>query len=255
MDKVLETKAITQIFGGLVALSNVSIEIKPCEIVGIIGPNGAGKTTLFNIITGIHRPTKGTVELLGKDITGKSSYLITRMGFARTFQNIRLFGRMTVMDNVLLGMHCRTRSGIADAILHTKRKKEEEIRCEKKARELLNLLDIFEHRLDLAKNLPYGSQRKLEIARALATDPILLLLDEPAAGMNEQESEELMGIILKLKGLGYTILLIEHHMRFVMNICERIYVLDHGVQIAHGCPADIKNNNLVIEAYLGKETD
>ena len=252
MQNILKVSDITQRFGGLTALKNVNMEVHEKEIVGVIGPNGAGKTTLFNIITGIYNPTEGTVHLMDNDITGIKPYKIVEKGFSRTFQNIRLFPKMTVLDNVLLGMHTRTKSNLIDAIFHTKRKRREEASCIKKACEILKIFDLYENRYDLSTSLAYGSQRKVEIARALATDPKLLLLDEPAAGMNGQETEELMGIIKKLQQMGYTILLIEHDMKFIMNICERIYVLNYGIPIANGTPEEIKGNPVVIEAYLGK---
>ena len=241
--------------GGLRALSEINLHIEPGEIVGIIGPNGAGKTTLFNIITGIYTPTEGRVELDGKDITGMKPYLIARLGFARTFQNIRLFSKMSVLDHVILGMHGHTKANLIDAIFHTPKKRREEAACLKRAEEILKLMNLWEDRYALATSLPYGKQRRLEIARALATNPKLLLLDEPAAGMNEQETAELLQMVRELKGLGYTVLLIEHDMKFVMNVCERLYVLNYGEMLAEGDPTSVRNNPLVIEAYLGKEDD
>ncbi len=250
---VLQVNKVTQRFGGLVALSDVSMEVSEGEIVGIIGPNGAGKTTLFNVITGMYCPTEGKVFMLGKDVTGWKPHEITRAGFSRTFQNIRLFPKMTVLDNVLVGMHTNTRAGLPSAIFNTKAKREEEWQMEERAGELLRLLGLYEVRYEMSTSLPYGDQRKLEIARALATQPKLLLLDEPAAGMNEQETKELLDIVMKLKQMDYTVLLIEHDMKFVMNICERIYVLDNGALIADGVPEKIRSSQAVIEAYLGKE--
>lgn len=252
-DTILKTEHITQRFGGLVALSDISMEVHSGEIIGIIGPNGAGKTTLFNVITGIYCPTEGKVSLLGQDITGWKPHKITQLGFARTFQNIRLYARMSVRDNVISGMHCHTKSGILSSIFNTRSKRQEEKQCEEEADEILKLLDLYRFRFEMSTSLPYGAQRKLEIARALATHPKLLLLDEPAAGMNEQETADLANIVYRLKEMGYTILLIEHDMKFVMNICERLYVLNNGCLIASGTPGEIKVDHVVIEAYLGKE--
>lgn len=255
MSSVLEVIGVSQQFGGLKALSDINMHIEKGEIVGIIGPNGAGKTTLFNVVTGIYNPTSGQVKMDGKDITGLKPYIIARHGFARTFQNIRLFPKLSVMDNVILGMHGHTKSNVIDAIFRTPRKKKEDIACEKKAEEILKMMDLYEDRYELATSLPYGRQRRLEIARALATDPKLLLLDEPAAGMNEQETEDLRNTVKMLQEQGHTILLIEHDMKFVMNVCERLYVLNYGELLAEGTPETVRNNPAVIEAYLGKEDE
>lgn len=252
-EMVLQTKNVVQRFGGLTAVNQVSMQIEKNQIVGLIGPNGAGKTTFFNVITGVNTPTEGSVHFMGEDITGVPAHQIVQRGIARTFQNIRLFKNMTAQENVIAGMHTQTKSTLIDAIFRTKRHKEETRACEKKADDLLRLVGLYEYRYDLATSLPYGHQRRLEIARALASNPTLLLLDEPAAGMNEQETAELLDFIGEIRDMGYTILLIEHDMKLVMSVCENIYVLDHGELIAQGEPDSIKSNPRVIEAYLGKE--
>ncbi|MBM7853950.1 branched-chain amino acid transport system ATP-binding protein [Desulfohalotomaculum tongense] len=251
-EKVLSTDDITIRFGGLTAVSKLSLDIYPGEIIGLIGPNGAGKTTCFNIITGVYAPTEGKVYFKGKDITGMRSDLITKEGIARTFQNIRLFQSMTVLENVLISKHVRLKANPLEAILRMPRYTRARRRHYEECMELLRQVGLEDVAHEMATSLPYGKQRRLEIARALATQPTLLLLDEPAAGMNPQESLELMKFIEQIRHrFELTILMIEHHMEVVMGICERITVLDYGVTIAQGTPTEIQNNQQVIEAYLG----
>lgn len=251
-EKILSTDNITMRFGGLTAVSQLSLDIHSGEIIGLIGPNGAGKTTCFNMITGVYTPTKGRILFKGQDITGMRSNLITKEGIARTFQNIRLFQSMTVLENVMISKHVRLKANPLEAVLrlprYTKARKENYEEC----MELLRQVGLDDVAHEMATSLPYGKQRRLEIARALATQPSLLLLDEPAAGMNPQESLDLMNFIKEIRDqFKLTILMIEHHMEVVMGICERITVLDYGVTIAQGNPAEIQNNQQVIEAYLG----
>jgi len=258
-ETILDVKQLTMDFGGLRALNHVDLTIKKGEIVALIGPNGAGKTTFFNCVTGIYTPTGGDVFLGGGDkkltrLNGIKPNRIAALGMTRTFQNIRLFQNMTVLENVMIGRHIRTKAGIFSALTRMPSARREEKQTIDDAYELLEKVDLAEWANEFAKNLPYGAQRRLEIARAMATDPVLLLLDEPAAGMNPQETQELDTLIRKIRDKeGITILLIEHDMKLVMNLSERIYVMDYGSGIATGTPLEIKNNPAVIKAYLGEE--
>ncbi|GMB08224.1 ABC transporter ATP-binding protein [Thermolongibacillus altinsuensis] len=241
-------------FGGLKALSDVNIELYPGELIGLIGPNGAGKTTFFNLLTGVYEPTEGSIVLGNEKLNGLPPYKITRKGISRTFQNIRLFGELSVLDNVKVAYHSLARHSILSSIIRLPSHFSGEKEIEEKAIEFLKIFKLESFKYEKAKNLPYGQQRRLEIARALAAHPKLLLLDEPAAGMNPQETKELMNLIAFIREkFNLTILLIEHDMSLVMGVCERIYVLDHGQLIAHGTPEEIRNHPKVIEAYLGEE--
>jgi branched-chain amino acid transport system ATP-binding protein len=252
---LLSADQVSKIFGGLVAVDDVTFTIKPKSIVSIIGPNGAGKTTFFNMLTGLYRPSIGTIAFDGEDITGRRPDIITSMGVARTFQNIRLFSTMSAVENVMVGQHARMTAGLFGSILRTPAVRQEENDVREKARETLDYVGLKKAEFDqISINLSYGDQRRVEIARALASDPSLLLLDEPTAGMNPNESARLTDFMEQLRDeRGLTILLIEHDMKVVMGVSEHITVLDHGEKIAEGKPQEIRDNEKVVEAYLGKK--
>ena len=252
-EALLKATNVSEVFGGLKAVSDFNVHIDQGELVGLIGPNGAGKTTAFNLFTGVYQPTTGDITFNGKSIVGLKPYEITQRGIARTFQNIRLFSELTVLENVKIAFHFHVKYGLFESVLRLGRYFKEEEQIEAESLKLLKIFHLEDKAGELAKNLPYGAQRRLEIARALAAKPKLLLLDEPAAGMNPQETKELMKTWIR-KEFGLTILLIEHDMSLVMGICERIYVLEYGSIIASGTPDVIKNDPEVIRAYLGGES-
>jgi branched-chain amino acid transport system ATP-binding protein len=249
---LLHTEQLRKEFGGLVAVDNVTFDVPRTSIVSLIGPNGAGKTTFFNMLTGVYKPTAGLVFFDGDDMTGRPPHAFTQRGIGRTFQNIRLFQNMTALENVLVGMHVRLKGNLFEAILRTPRVKREEREARVRARELLDFSGLRRKDDELGKNLSYGDQRRLEVARALATQPKLLLLDEPTAGMNPQETADFTAFVARLREeQGLTVLLIEHDMRVVMGVSDRVTVLDYGEKIAEGTPQEIQTNERVIEAYLG----
>lgn len=251
MAALLEVQHISKHFGGLKATDDISMQVEQGEILGIIGPNGAGKTTFFNLITGTYRLTSGKIMFDGKDVTNYTPEKMAKLGIGRTFQNIKLFKFLSVLENVKVGFHIQTSTGITDSILHTKRYRNDEALANEKGMEILRRVGLADQAALLAGNLPYGWQRRLEIARAMALAPKILLLDEPAAGMNPSETAELMAFVRTLRDDGITVVVIEHDMKFMMNLCDRIVVINYGKKLAEGTPAEVTRNEQVIEAYLG----